>query len=108
MKQVQIVDVQFGKKTFFETVHKDGHSVVLLNENHPLVGEIGWRLHAMKNCNKENMEHCLELVKTVAGLLDILLLSYAKAESMFMTPEQFSHFRSSWGHFAAEMLKDLI
>lgn len=106
MKQVQIVDVQFGKKTFFETVHKDDHSVVLLNENHPLVEEIGWRLHAMKNCNKESVEYCLDLVKIVTSLLDIMLSSYAKAESMFINPEQFSHFRCSWGHITAEMIKN--
>lgn len=103
---IQLVDVQLGKKTFFETVHKDGYSVVLLNENHPLVEEIGWRLRAIKKYNEEDMGYCLELAKTVASLLDIMLLGYAKAESMFMNPEQFSHFRCSWGHITAEMLNN--
>jgi len=105
MEDVQIVYVQLGKKTFFETVNKDGYSLVLLNENRPLVEEIGWRLHAMKKCNDESVGYCIELAKVAASLLDILLLSYAEAENLFANPDQFSHLRSSWGHITAEMLK---
>jgi hypothetical protein len=95
-----IVDDEWKGPEFLETNHLGGHDVLKYNMRHVFFSEI----NAIKQVLTED-ETELEYAKRLASLVDLLLISYSKAEAMFdrniqLPAEQFvEQLRMNWGHY---------
>jgi len=95
-----IVDDEWRGPEFFETAHLGGSSVLTYNMRHKFFEDIDEIRQKLKDGNADN--HSAAHLKT---LIDLLLMSYAKAEAMFdasleMPAETFiEQIRMNWGNY---------
>ncbi len=91
---------------FIETNHLGGADVLKYNLRHVFFSEID----AIKQVLSEDQSE-FEYSRRLAALVDLLLISYSKAEAMFdkgmkLTAEEFiEHLRMNWGHYLSSYIK---
>lgn len=95
-----ILEDEWKGPEFIETNHLGGADILKYNRRHVFFSEID----AIKEVLAED-ESELEYSRRLAALVDLLLISYSKAEAMFdremrLTAEQFiEQLRMNWGHY---------
>lgn len=113
-----IVDMQWPGKEFFQIEHLGANTIVKLNNKHPFFTRIyapvlkaAGALDGKKENGQvtpptaEEFQHTARLLHVG---LDLLILAYAKAESMDTEPEEkYGDLRSHWGMFLYNMIQKL-
>lgn len=113
-----IVDMQWPGKEFFQIEHLGTNTIVKLNNKHPFFTRIyapvlkaAGALDGKKEDGPvtpptaEEFQHMARLLHVG---LDLLILAYAKAESMDTEPEEkYGDLRSHWGMFLYNMIQKL-
>lgn len=95
-----IIEDEWKGPHFFETYHMGGSSILSYNNRHVFFEELG---KIREELSKESEEN--PTAKMLRDLIDILIMSYGKAEAMFdseleMKAEDFSEqLRSQWGNY---------
>jgi hypothetical protein len=101
-----ILEDEWKGPEFIETNHLGGADVLKYNRRHVFFSEID----AIKQVLSED-ETEFEYSRRLAALVDLLLISYSKAEAMFdkelqLTAEEFiEHLRMNWGHYLNSYIK---
>jgi len=114
-----IIDMQWPGKEFIEIEHLGSNTIVKLNNRHPFFTKIYSRVlkaagvlgstngdgSAQEKLSEEELQH---LARIVHVGLDLLIVAYAKAESMDPDPEQrYGDLRTHWGMFLYNMIERL-
>lgn len=92
--------------TFFETKHLGGSDVLLYNKNHAFFQELENIIQEIEQTAPNN-----ELYKKLKLLIDLLIVSYSRAEADFegnteMTAEEFIELlRGNWGKFLRSYIR---
>jgi len=113
-----IVDMQWPGKEFVQIEHLGTNTIVKLNNKHPFFTRIYapvLKAAGVLDGKKEGVEALQptpEEFKQMARLLhvglDLLILAYAKAESMDTDPEEkYGDLRSHWGMFLYNMIQKM-
>jgi len=95
-----ILDDQWKGPEFFESTHLGGSSVLKYNTRHPFFTEIASIRLSLEEEDADNYN-----ANKLKALIDLLLISFAKAEAMFdkpltMTSELFiEQMRMNWGNY---------
>ncbi|MCA1579157.1 MAG: ATP-binding protein [Acidobacteria bacterium] len=112
-----IVDTQWPGKEFIEIEHLGQNTIVKLNKRHPFFTRIyapvlkaaGMQSHNIENGSKATKvteEELTAIARTVQVGLDLLIMAYAKAESMHPDPDsQYGDLRTQWGLFLYNMIQ---
>lgn len=101
-----IVDSEWRGPEFVETNHLGGADVLKYNMRHVFFKEI----NAIKKALAEDAAE-LPYAGRLAALIDLLLISYSKAEAMFdrgaqLTAERFvEQIRMNWGHYLTNYIE---
>jgi hypothetical protein len=113
-----IIDAQWPGKDFIQIEHLGTNTIVKLNNKHPFF----MRVYApvlkaagvMKGNSAEPVaepvtpEQFQEMARLLHVGLDLLILAYAKAESMDVDPdEKYGDLRSHWGMFLYNMIQKM-
>jgi hypothetical protein len=113
-----IVDTQWPGKEFIEIEHLGANTIVKLNKRHPFFTRIyapilkaagvqmgGSGEREVKDV-KLTEEELQEVARSVQIGLDLLIMAYAKAESMNPDPdERYGDLRTQWGMFLYNMIQ---
>ncbi len=113
-----IVDMQWPGKEFIQIEHLGTNTVVKLNNKHPFFTRIyspvlkAAGVLDSKNGSAELSQPTAEEFKQMARLLhvglDLLILAYAKGESMAADPEEkYGDLRGHWGMFLYNMIQKM-
>lgn len=112
-----IVDMRWPGKEFIEIEHLGSNTIVKLNNQHPFFTKIYspvLKAAGVLKSNKPedgtplNGEDLLRLARIVHVGLDLLIVAYAKAESMDPNPEEkFGDLRTQWGMFLYNYVTNL-
>lgn len=114
-----IVDTQWPGKEFIEIEHLGQNTIVKLNKRHPFFTRIyspvlkaaGVQVGGAEDgaqSVKLTEEELQILARSVQRGLDLLIVSYAKAESMHPDPDtQYGDLRTQWGLFMYNMIQRL-
>jgi hypothetical protein len=114
-----IVDMQWPGKEFIEVEHLGSNTIIKLNNRHPFFTKIYSPVLKAAGVLKTNSgngddgerlseEEVQKLARMVHVGLDLLLVAYAKAESMIEDPEnQYGDLRTHWGMFLHNMVEQL-
>jgi hypothetical protein len=100
-----ILEDEWKGPEFIETNHLGGVDVLKYNRRHVFFTEIDLIKEVLAEDETELDETELEYSRQLAALIDLLLISYSKAEGMFdkemrLTAEQFiEQLRMNWGHY---------
>lgn len=103
-----VIDTNWKGSDFIETGHLGGADVLRYNNMHPFFQEL-------KNI-KEEIEKSgknIETAKQIITLIDLLLMSFSKAEAMFekgekLSTENFSeNLKMQWGNYLSSYIKTL-
>lgn len=101
-----IMDAYWKGSDFIETDHLGGADVIKYNTNHAFFHEI----NSIKDeLNKSS--DSTEIARKIIALLDLLLMSFSKAEAMFekgekLSPENFSEvLKNQWGNYLSSYIK---
>jgi hypothetical protein len=112
-----IVDAQWPGKDFIEIEHLGQNTIVKLNKRHPFFTRIyspvlkaaGVQVGGAEGGTKSvrlTEEELQSLARSVQMGLDLLIMSYAKAESMHPDPDtQYGDLRTQWGLFMYNMIQ---
>ncbi|MBT6690405.1 hypothetical protein HN903_02620 [archaeon] len=102
-----LLDDEWKGPEFFETTHMGGSSVLKYNKRHDFFRKIDEIRVLLHEKNDDNDDDAAEQLK---DLIDLLLISYAKAEAMFddefeMSAEKFiEQIRMSWGNYLSNYI----
>lgn len=112
-----IVDTQWPGKEFIEIEHLGSNTIVKLNKRHPFFTriyspllkaagvQVGGAEGEAKNL-KLTEEELQSLARSIQVGLDLLIMAYAKAESMHPDPDkQYGDLRAQWGLFLYNMIQ---
>lgn len=111
---ISIVDSQWHGKEFIDIDHLGSNVIVRLNNKHPFFTDIyGPVLKASGAFTRDGEtekplteDELLEIVRSVHTGLDLLIMAYAKAESMEEDAEEkFSELRTYWGLFLSKYVE---
>lgn len=97
-------------KELFEVDHVQGRPIVKLNLRHPFCQEIYCKLKQAVEDEGASWEKddLVELAATAKTAIELLLMAYAKAESLNPAADEiYSSLRSYWGIFAGEYINVL-
>ena len=100
-----LLDDDWRGPEFFETTHMGGSSVLKYNKRHDFFGKIDEIKEILHENHAENGG-----AEQLKDLIDLLLISYAKAEAMFddeleMTAEKFiEQIRMNWGLYLSNYI----
>lgn len=103
-----IIDSGWKGSDFVETDHLGGNDVLRYNSKHPFFQE----LKTIKEEIEKSGEN-VEIAKQIVTLIDLLLISFSKAEAMFergekLSPENFSeNLKMQWGNYLSSYIKTL-
>jgi hypothetical protein len=108
-----IVPVHYPKHTLFDTKHLLDRTIVMLNVDHPFYTEIFVPLcgsiEGMTEDSDPGMGADTSLKRRTRDAIMILLLSYARAESMFEDDNGlFSNLRMQWGAIAGAVISEMV
>ncbi|MDU2106216.1 ATP-binding protein [Clostridium sp.] len=108
-KPYKIEPVSFPQNIFFETEHILGRVIIKLNINHPFYKKIFVPLCGSIELDDENNDIYLNnYMPKIKDAIMLLLLSYAKAESMFADQDDlFMNMRSQWGTILSTAINKL-
>lgn len=115
-----IVDMQWPGKEFIDIEHLDTNTIIKLNNRHPFFTRIyapilkasGVMSSAATGDEATADQMSAEDLRRLAGIvqvgLDLLIVAYAKAETMYEDPaRRFEDLRTHWGMFLFNMLERL-
>lgn len=115
-----IVDMQWPGKEFIEIEHLGSNTIVKLNNRHPFFTRIyapvlkasGRMARPSGSEEPADRQVSAEELRQLAGAvqvgLDLLIVAYAKAETMYLDPaHRFEDLRTHWGMFLYNMLEKL-
>lgn len=113
-----IIDMQWPGKEFIEIEHLGQNSIVKLNNRHPFFTKIYSPVlkaagilkpgDGEEEARKLSEEELQRLARIVHVGLDLLIVAYAKAESMDPNPEEkYGDLRTQWGMFLHNYVTDL-
>ena len=111
---ITVIDMSWPGKEVFEIVHLSGKSMMKLNHGRPFVAEIYDQVKGAADRLKADPtslqgEEMLELLRKVEVGIDMLLMAYAKAESLHREPEEaYGELRSLWGVFTTAYVKNAL
>jgi hypothetical protein len=115
-----IIDMQWPGKEFIEIEHLGSNTIVKLNNRHPfftkiyspvlkasgMLSKLGAETGQVPNNLSE--KELQRLARVIQVGLDLLIVAYAKAESMDENPEQrYGDLRTQWGMFLYNMIEHL-
>lgn len=112
-----IVDMQWPGKEFIDIEHLDSNTIVKLNNRHPFFTRIyapilkaSGMMSSAATADGIRDEPSADELRRLAGIvqvgLDLLIVAYAKAETMYEDPEKrFEDLRTHWGMFLFNMLE---
>jgi hypothetical protein len=101
-----LLDDEWKGPEFFETTHMGGSSILKYNKRHVFFNKID---DIRSSLNEKNVENDYDAEK-LKDLIDLLLISYAKAEAMFdddleMKAEVFiEQLRMTWGNYLSNYI----
>jgi hypothetical protein len=115
---LSIVDMQWPGKEFIQIEHLGTNTIVKLNNKHPFFTKIyapvlkgAGALNGKKEEGQETLptpEEFQQMARLLHVGLDLLILAYAKAESMETDPEEkYGDLRSHWGMFLYNMIQKM-
>lgn len=113
---ISIVDTQWHGKEFIDIDHLGSNVIIRLNNKHPFFTDIyGPVLKAsgaftgdVESQKPLTEDELLDIVRSVHTGLDLLIMAYAKAESMNENPEEkYSDLRTFWGMFLSKYVEEL-
>ena len=115
---LSIVDMQWPGKEFVQIEHLGTNTIVKLNNKHPFFTKIyapvlkaAGALNGKKQEGQETPptpEEFQQMARLLHVGLDLLILAYAKAESMETDPEEkYGDLRSHWGMFLYNMIQKM-
>ncbi|HXE74010.1 MAG TPA: ATP-binding protein [Candidatus Xenobia bacterium] len=114
-----IIDLQWPGKEFIEIEHLGSNTIVKLNNRHPFftkiyspvlkaAGVLGRTSGEGQDQEKLSEEELQRLARIVQVGLDLLIVAYAKSESMDPDPERrYGDLRTHWGMFLYNMIERL-
>jgi len=113
-----IVDMQWPGKEFIQIEHLGTNTIVKLNNKHPFFTRIyapvlkaAGALDGKKMDGQETLptpEEFQQMARLLHVGLDLLILAYAKAESMETDPEEkYGDLRGHWGMFLYNMIQKM-
>jgi hypothetical protein len=112
-----IVDMQWPGKEFIDIEHLGSNTIIKLNNRHPFFTRIyapvlkaSGRMARTSGAETPERRLSAEELQQLAGVvqvgLDLLIVSYAKAETMYDDPAKyFADLRTQWGMFLFNMLE---
>lgn len=106
---ISVVDDAWPGKELLEITHLNERAVVKLNQQHPLLSGVYSELKALADRDPTEVDSAdaVELARKAKVTIDLLLMAYAKAESMSSSPEEaYGELRSDWGRFASTYLRE--
>lgn len=101
-----IIDEYWKGSDFVETDHLGGNDVLKYNNNHPFFQEIS----SIKS-EIERTGEGTDIARRIVTLIDLLIMSFSKAEAMFdkeqsLTAELFSeNLKMQWGNYLSSYIK---
>ncbi len=102
-----IIDKSWKGPNFFDIDHLGGSDVITYNSRHGFIEE----LYSIISALEENANGKMELAMKLKKLIDLLIMSYSKAEANFdanmeWTAEDFlEDLRINWGHYLNSYLR---
>jgi hypothetical protein len=106
---VTMLRAQLPEKEIVRIKHLGGKVIMLLNERHPFTSRLLNPLKTMATADPADLDSVgvSELLKRLSVGLDLLLIAYAKAESMHAKPEAaYGELRANWGLFSAGIIDE--
>jgi hypothetical protein len=105
-----LLDGGWNGQELFEIKHVNGKATMILNRRHAFMRDIYGPISKIADDNTEDMTvtDFVELARRVEAGLDLLFLSYAKAENLHQDPDQFDKLRSYWGIHLQDYIKGLL
>jgi hypothetical protein len=106
--------VSFPGQSFIEIQHLAGQALIRLNTRHKFYRELLGPLKRIADAQEDTLtaEDVGETARRAVEALSLMILAYAKAESMHVDPhEQYDELRDYWGMFLHQMLgkvKDVL
>lgn len=94
-------------KELLDISHLNGKAIVRVNRRHPFFEEVISPLEDLADTEASDVDtdEVPKLARRLRTSIDLLLMSYAKAENMHLDPDTaFSTLRSHWGTFCAGMI----
>ena len=97
-----IIDGNWRGGDFMEVKHLGGHSVLAYNNRHKFFKEI---FKIKQELGEEDMDNITS--NKLGALIDLLLISYAKAETMVDSKDEsiVEYLKTNWGHFLSNYIE---
>lgn len=108
---ISIVDGAWPGKEMLDITHLNNRAIVQINQRHPLFAGVYSELKALadREATEVDPADAIELARNAKAAIELLLMAYAKAESMSPSPEEtFGELRSDWGRFASTYLREAL
>lgn len=112
--QIELIEEHYleSSKILFEKKEVDGKNILVLNQKHPFVSNFYLTTFMIKESAKkgEKIDAIVQL-ELLRNLIDVLLMAYAKAESMYYGKEEILEImRYEWqgdfNKYLAEVLRE--
>lgn len=109
-KPIPLLDASWPGKELFDVTHLNNKSLVKLNKRHLFFREVYTPIKKVADEGADGMapEDMLDLATRARDAIDLLLMAFARAESMHADTEQFDGLRSYWGMFTEAYLKEQL
>ncbi|MDR6766489.1 hypothetical protein J2W88_001754 [Acidovorax delafieldii] len=110
-RALTVIDSAWPGKEMIDIKHLHGKAIVKFNNRHPFFADLVVPLKAMASLDPGELNHddVSELLKKLSGGIDLLMLSYAKAENMHPDPEDaYGELRSHWGLFSSGLIREFL
>ena len=104
-----ILDASWPGRELMDIEHLNGRAVLKLNHRHPFIREIYDPIREIAGgaIDDQDSEKMYDLLQRTSVALDLLFLSYAKAENLHVDTDPFESLRSYWGQHLQAYLKEL-
>lgn len=106
-RSLTLVDAALPQRTLVEIKHLGAKAVVMLNQRHLFTAQILGPMKAMAALESGDLDRrdASVLLKKVCTGMELLLLAYAKAQSMHSSPDEaFRGLRRNWGHVSHALI----
>jgi hypothetical protein len=102
-----IESVSFPGNQFIDITHLSHQIIIKINTRHRFYKEVWEPIKSLSELDAGNVtgEEALKIVKRTDEALSLLIVAYAKAESMSTNPiDEYSDLTNHWGHFMNSLL----
>ncbi len=108
-----LVTVDFPGMSFIDVQHLSDKIIIRLNERHPFYRELWEPIRSIATSPPGSVsgDEAMSTARRTVEALTLLVIAYAKAESMDSEPHKFMELRDDWGKFLRSLMgkvKDVL